>query len=384
MASAQSFFFIAGEPSGDALGASLMGALKARVSEPSFEGVGGDLMEAQGLSSMMDMEELCVMGLVEVVEHFPRLVRLIHGLVEEIEKQQPDVVVTVDLPDFNFRVAEKLKKRGLYKGKIYHYVAPSVWAWRPGRAKKIAQFLDGVMCLFPFEPPYFEKVGLRSEYVGHPMIETPLDSYNSEGFQEVFGMTKDVKKIGLMFGSRESELASHAKVILHAAELILEQEPHVHFVVPTLPNLYLEVVNIMQGAGAPFSVFQKPEHKWQAFLSCDAAIAVSGTVGLELAYANVPHVIGYRVNPLTWVVAKMLIKTRYAHLGNILLDQRVVPEYLQGMFKPERIAKGVLEILKYPEKAQYQKEAFAALRQAMKPDASFVPSQKAADFILKG
>jgi lipid-A-disaccharide synthase len=146
---AKSVFLIAGEPSGDALGAPLMRGLKEQgLSEANISGIGGDLMQAEGLESLLPMDDICVMGLWEVVWHLPRLLRLIEGLVEEIEERNPDVLVGIDLPDFNFQIAKRLRKRGVFKGKILHYVAPSVWAWRPGRAKDVASFLDGMMCLF--------------------------------------------------------------------------------------------------------------------------------------------------------------------------------------------------------------------------------------------
>ncbi len=376
-------FMIAGEASGDALGGPLMAALKEKNSMIDIRGVGGAAMKTKGLRSLLPMEELCVMGLWEVMWHLPRLLRLIQGLAEEIEAFQPDYLVTIDLPDFNFRLAEKLKKRGKFKGKIVHYVAPSVWAWRPGRAKKVAGYLDGIMCLFPFEPAYFEKEGLRAEYVGHPLIENDLSSVDVERFKAANEISGDAVKVGLFFGSREQEIKSLSPVIIEATELIREQVPDVHFIAPTLPHMDLDIVEILQPTGARFSVAAKPENKWAAIMSCDVAIAVSGTVGLELAYAGVPHVIGYKMHPASWRLAKMLVKSKYAHLANILLDAPVVPELLQGDCRPETIAKAVLELLLYDEKADAQKDAFKTLAAKLKPEGLESPSARAVQFILK-
>ena len=376
-------FMIAGEASGDALGGPLMAAFKARDPMCVIKGVGGAQMQAQGLESMLPMEDLCVMGLWEVLWHLPRLLKLIQGLAEEIEKEQPDILVTIDLPDFNFRLAEKLKKRGKFKGKIIHYVAPSVWAWRPGRAKKVAGYLDGMMCLFPFEPEYFEKEGLRAAYVGHPLIENDLSSCDVERFNQAHEIDEEAVKIGLLFGSREQEIKSLSPIILEATDLIREQIPDVHFIAPTLPHMDLDIVDILQPTGAPFSVVAKPEKKWDALMACDVAIAVSGTVGLELAYAGIPHVIGYKMHPLSWLLAKILVKTPYAHLTNILLDAPVVPELLQGDCKAEKIAKGVLELLLYDEKADAQKTAFKQLDEKLKPEGLESPSERAVQFILQ-
>ncbi|MCB1579739.1 MAG: lipid-A-disaccharide synthase, partial [Alphaproteobacteria bacterium] len=200
----KSVFFIAGEASGDSLGASLMRGLKKREGDlVKFSGIGGPLMEGQGFKSLLPMDDLCVMGLWEVVWQLPRLLRLIQGTVEEIEKCAPDVVVTIDLPDFNFEVAQRLKKRGIFKGKIVHYVAPSVWAWRPGRAKKIAGYFDGLMCLFPFEPAYFTEHGLDAAYVGHPLIEVDTAALDPKGFREDLHIQDGALCLGVLFGSRE-------------------------------------------------------------------------------------------------------------------------------------------------------------------------------------
>ncbi|MEO5365336.1 MAG: lipid-A-disaccharide synthase [Magnetococcus sp. WYHC-3] len=377
-------FLIAGEASGDTLGASLMRGLKNQgVPAANMVGIGGALMAEEGLESLLPMDELCVMGLWEVVGQLPRLLKLINAMVEEIENRQPDILVTIDLPDFNFQVAKRLKKRGVFKGKIIHYVAPSVWAWRPGRAKKIAAYLDGLMCLFPFEPKYFEKHGLKAAYVGHPLIELDKSAIDRTGFREnTLGIAPDTLCIGAFFGSREGEVATHMPLFLQGLDALHEQQPGFEVIAPTLPALEHEVRDAL--AGMPFTshVITDPRHKWNAFASCDAALAVSGTVGLELAYLGVPHLIGYRAHPLTALIVRLLIKTKFVHLGNIMLQEAVVPEYLQGKCTAQNLLLGLLRLIRQKETQAKQQEGFARLAQTLKIEDAQTPSARAAAFVL--
>ncbi|MGH1398333.1 MAG: lipid-A-disaccharide synthase [Alphaproteobacteria bacterium] len=371
-------FLIAGEESGDVLGGGLMAAMKEAQPEVRFIGVGGDAMTREGLSSLMPMQDLCVMGLFEVVMQMRRLLKLIDRMVEEIEKAQPDVVIGIDLPDFNFRVAKLLKKRGIYKGKILHYVAPSVWAWRPGRAKYVAGFLDGLMCLFPFEPEYFTKHGLKAAYVGHSIIEQ--DATPDRGMRKDLELGDDTLLIGLYLGSREQEVKRHGAVFCEALNAIYEESPNTFVLVPTLPHLEYEVRKVLEECQMPFFVSSDAEKKWAAMKACDVAMAVSGTVGLELSYMNIPHLIAYRANGLTAFVIKMLVKTKYAHLTNIILQKAAVPEFLQKECDDEIIAGEFSGLL---ESRDAQKEDFAALRAALTQSSDEAPSRRAAAFVAE-
>ena len=375
-----SVFLLAGEASGDALGGPLMEALKRANPAVTFKGVGGEAMQAAGLDSLLPMEELCVMGLVEVVEHLPRLMKLINKMVAYIEKAQPDVVVTIDLPDFNFRVAKQLKANGIFKGRIVHYVAPTVWAWRPGRAKKVAAFLDGIMCLFPFEPDYFTAHGLKAAYVGHPLTERDLATDDGGAFREARGIAADAKVLTVMFGSRPAEIKAHGKIFAEAISYIAEQEPNLQLIVPTLPHVEFDVLEVLGEIDVPAYVTLDQDEKWVAMAASDAAVAVSGTAGLELAYAGVPHVIGYKAGFVTWALVKILVKSKYAHLANILLDRPVVPELLQFGCTGSNVAAGVLAVLQDDDAIAAQKGAFDELRVGLKTDQA--PSDMAAGFVL--
>ena len=378
-------FLIAGEASGDALGAKLMAALRGQSTEPvEFVGIGGPLMEQEGMKSLLPQDELSVMGITEVIWQLPRLLTLINGVVEEVHKLKPDIVVTIDFPDFNFQVAKRLKKQGVYKGKIIHYVAPSVWAWRPGRAKKIAGFLDGLLCLLPFEPPYFTKHKLNAEFVGHPLVESGLDDADAAKFREDFEIPADATVLGLFFGSRESEISMMSEHLKETALIISEQTPNLVVIAPTLPKMEFAVRKVFENYEISPIVVANPEHKWDAFAACDVAVAVSGTVGLELAYMGVPHVIAYKMNPGNWVIIKALAKVKYAHLANILLGREAVPEFLQGKCSSLKISKGLMRILKKEDVRAAQVKDLQELKEKMQGDVSGQSSsQKAAAFILK-
>jgi lipid-A-disaccharide synthase len=381
---AKKIFMIAGEPSGDSLGGALIAALRAQSTDPLvIEGVGGDLMQAQGLKSLLPMSEICVMGLFEVVAQLPRLIKLINAMVEEIETRQPDVFLTIDLPDFNFEIGKRLKKRGIFKGQHIHYVAPTVWAWRPGRAKKIAAFLDGLICLYPFEPDYFTKHNLKAVYAGHPMVEKAIDKADGTAFKAEYDIPPDALSLGVLFGSRIAEFESMSRILTRSIQTIKEIHPNLVLIIPTLPHLEYEILQIISAIDCPAYVVTNTDSKWDAFKAMDLAVAVSGTVGLELAYAGTPHVIAYRLNPLSWLALKAMVKVKYAHLANLLLNELIVPEFLQWNATPLKISTELLRLIKLPSLRQQQKDKFQCLRQVMGADAAQTPSQRAAEFVLQ-
>lgn len=373
-------FMVAGEASGDVLGASLMRGLKLQKPDAIFEGIGGDAMQAEGLESLIPMKDICVMGIFEIALHLSRLLKLIHGTVEEIEKRQPDVFISIDLPDFNFQVAKRLKQRGIFKGKIIHYVAPTVWAWRPRRAKKISTFLDGLMCLFPFEPEYFKPHGLSAAYVGHPLIEDAVER-QGDAFKKHHEIADDAFVFGVYFGSREREVRAHGMVFKDVIEFLKAQYPNMVVVAPTTPDMEYHVHNVVSEIDCECVVASSANEKWAAMDACDLALGVSGTVGLELAYMNIPHVIAYKTNPLTWVLVRLLVKVKYAHLANILLDRDAVPECLQGQCKPVPIIKSLMGLQKNEDIRDKQKNDFEELRAKLRANISS-PSKNSAEYVL--
>lgn len=378
------YFLIAGEPSGDVLGKKLILALKKEHPDAEFLGIGGPLMIEVGLEPLLNMEELTVIGIWEVIMRLPQLRKIAIGLVDEIEKAQPDAVITIDFPDFNFAVGSLLKKRKSINTKLIHYVAPTVWAWRPGRAKKVAKFLDAMLCLFPFEPEYFKKHNLNSGFVGHPIIEDKPTQGEGQKFREARGIPADAKTVGLFFGSRTSELKNMKDIIKETAIYLNERFDNIHFIVPTLEHLELDILQTLQdGIDAPIYISHDHGAKWDAVSACDVAVAVSGTVALEIAYAGVPHVILYKANLLTYFIIRMLAKTKFVHLANIILDKAVVPEFLQLRCKSELIADEVEKLLNEPERCQEQVQEFVNIREKLGDDQNELPSMKAAHYILK-
>ncbi len=378
-------FFIVGEDSGDALAAPLIRALQNYPEggkNVECMGIGGPLMEEEGFETLLPMDQISVVGIWEILPKLLHLLRIKKAILEEIELKQPDAVITVDFPDFNFHIAKNLKKRGIYKGKIIHYVAPSVWAWRPERAQKIAQFLDGIMCLLPMEPEYFTKHHLKAEHVGHPLIVSDAKSATGDIFLKENEIPDSAKTLGLFFGSRESEFKNLSSIIKSAAKMIYDVEDNLHIIAPTLPRLEYDVQNILKDFNLPVYVISNPLMKWEAMKACDVGIAVSGTVGLELAYAGVPHIICYKVNPVTAFLIKKLIKIKHVHLANILLGKDVVPELLQEKCVPEIIAQSAIDILQDKKLREEQKTAFMELDAKLGSREGHTPSQKAATFIL--
>ncbi|MGN7438449.1 MAG: lipid-A-disaccharide synthase [Alcanivorax sp.] len=376
-------FFIVGEDSGDALAAPLINSLN-EMSPDDIEcmGVGGPLMAQENFETLLPMDQISIIGIWEVLPKIPRLIKLKKAIVEEIEKQQPDAVITVDFPDFNFWLAKELKKRGIFKGKILHYVAPSVWAWRPGRAQKISTFIDGMMCLFPMEVDYFTKHNMKAAHVGHPLTTSEAKAASADEFREANGISKDTPTLGLFFGSRESEFKNLSGIIKKAASLVHDVEEDINVISPTLPKLEFEIQKLLKDFTLPVFVTANPNTKWQAMKACDVAIAVSGTVALELAYAGVPHVICYKINPITAIIIKTMAKVKHVHLANILLEKEVVPECLQGKCVAEHIAQKSLELLQNQENRKEQLESFKELDEKLGGKGSMSPSNKAAEFIL--
>lgn len=377
MSERMKIYIIAGEASGDRLGAQAMAELKSRYPGVEFSGIGGSLMRAQGLESLFPMEELSVMGLAEIAPNLIHILKRIKQTIKNIEEINPDVLLTIDSPDFCFRVAKGVDKNGKTQLKKVHYVAPSVWAWRSGRAKKVAAFLDGILCLLPFEPPYFEKEGLKAAFIGHPVMQSGILEASGQIFRDDIGISGSEKTLGVFLGSRRSEIKRLGPVIKKALAELHDESKGLHLIVPTLPHLEPLVFATLKDYPGALHITAEPEMKWHAFKACDAAIAVSGTVGLELAIADVPHLIAFNMTPATWEIVKRVVKVRYAHLANILLDDDVVPEFIQPNCQPELIAAQAEQLLYDQEIGAAQRRRFEEVRQTIAPPSDI----SVADFI---
>ena len=381
-------FVIAGEASGDRIGADFMVALRDQYeNELEFQGIGGAAMQAAGLrQSLFDMNELAVMGLSEVLPKLLHIRRRIDETIQAIQAWQPDIVISIDAPDFGLRVQRRLNKVIDPQMRPYqvHYVAPTVWAWRAGRAAKMANYLDHVLCLYPFEPAYFRCHGLKADFVGHPVMESTVFDADPGAFREKHNISAGTRCVGLLLGSRRGELKRTAPYICAAAQrYAAETHDNIAFILPTLPHLETHVAELVRDIPAPVYISSDSEDKWAAFRTCDCAIAVSGTVGLELAVADVPHCIAYRTTMITYWLLSSLVKVDYAHMVNIMNDKAIVPEFLQSRATASALHNGMLLLLDNKDIRQRQMNAFQTFRDQLLPPQGDWPSQAAARAILQ-
>ncbi|WP_424967375.1 lipid-A-disaccharide synthase [Dinoroseobacter sp. S375] len=339
-------FLIAGEPSGDKLGAALMAGLKSLVPEIRFTGVGGPLMQAEGLSSLFPMDELSVMGIAEVLPKYRALKRRIAETAQAVLDETPDVLVTIDSPDFCLRVAKIVKAARAQK--IVHYVAPSVWAWRPGRADKMAKVVDEVLCLLPFEPPYMTRAGMQAHFVGHPVVAEPEASADAAvAFRAAHGLAAEAPLILALPGSRRGEVGRLAERFGAALRPVLEAHPKARVVVvPATPVRDMVAEAMRDWPGDPILTSgSDPDEKRAVFAAADLALAASGTVSLELAAAGTPMVIAYDMNWLSRILIGRLLRIDTVTLVNLVSETRTIPECLGKDCTPEAIANALSSLL---------------------------------------
>jgi lipid-A-disaccharide synthase len=377
-APARRMVLIAGEPSGDVLGARLMTALqRAGAGSLRLEGIGGEQMTAAGLESRFAMQELSHMGLVELLPHLPRLRRRLAETVGWLRREPPDVLITIDAPGFCLRVAKRLAGAGV---PILHYVAPTVWAWKPGRAAQIAKLVDHLLAILPFEPPYFTRHGLACTYVGHPALETMAGTPLKTAFRRRYGIPEEAPLLCVLPGSRRFELTRLLTLFVAAVRLVAPRHGGLRVVLPTVAGVASLAEAKARDFGVPVTVISDPALKRDAFAACDLALAASGTVAVELAVTDTPAVIAYRANPISAAVARRMIKVRYASLVNLLLDRPATPEFLQENCRPEHLAEAIDLLLRDPAARAAQR---AAYREALAMLAvEGLPSERAAGVAL--
>ena len=338
-------FLIAGEPSGDALGAALLNGLRQLDPDLSIAGVGGPLMAAEGLTSLFPMSELSVMGLVEVLPKYRALKRRIAETAEAALAFRPDVLITIDSPDFCLRVARRVRDAapGI---RTVHYVAPSVWAWRPGRAERMAEVIDHVLAILPFEPPLMHEAGMSCDFVGHPVVSQPrATSEEAAAFRAAHDIAPDAPLVLCLPGSRRGEVARLGGRFDEALMRLRDRVPEIRVVLPTVPGV-ADMVGTMakRWPSAPVVVEDAAE-KRAAFAAADLALAASGTVSLELAANAVPMVIGYDMAPLSRMLVGWLLRTDTVTLVNLVSETRAVPEFLGRRCQPGPMAAALVGLL---------------------------------------
>ncbi|MWD27795.1 lipid-A-disaccharide synthase [Aquicoccus sp. SCR17] len=378
-------FVIAGELSGDRLGANFMEGMHTLTGgDVAFDGIGGPRMEAQGLRSLFPMSEINVMGVAEILSQYRALKRRIHETAQAVIDAQPDVLVTVDLPEFSLRVAQLVKARSNIR--CVHYVAPTVWAWRPGRAQKMARHIDQVLALLPFEPPYMEAAGMRCDFVGHPVVMDPQASPGEvRDFRDVHGIG-EAPVLLMLPGSRRSEVGRLLPVFARVAERMQAARPDLRLVVPAAASVEEEVSRaVAEWPGRPIVVHPGGSEaavteKRAAFGAADVALAASGTVSLELAAANTPMVIAYDMSWLSRQIIGRMLRTDTVTLVNLVSDTRIVPEFIGPACRPEPIAAALDRLLEAPEG---QRDAMALTMQRLGRGGE-APGIRAARAVLDG
>ena len=379
-------YLIAGEPSGDMLGARLMRALKEQNPNVSFAGVGGDNMEKEGLTSLFNISDLAIMGLVEVIPSIPKVLRHIKETVTDIKTKQPDVVISIDSWSFSARVHKAIRKQGI---KVYqmHYVAPQVWAWKKRRARTMYKYIDRLLTLFPNEPAYFTPYQLPTDFVGHPVVESSMITADSQDFIKKYQIPSD-KKIALILpGSRHNEVANLLPIFMETVTALKTRYPELYFVLPTVKTVENRVRQIIATMPAETQkdilIINTQSERYAAAKSAQIAIAASGTVALELAIVDVPHLVAYRVPRLTAWLVRHLTSIKFVNLTNLLLNRLIVPELLQEECNLQKITATAEELLDTTSTLyQREKQGFAQLRETLGVG-KVRPSRKAAEIIMR-
>lgn len=371
-------FIVSGETSGDNLAGRLMAALKRETGgHIRFAGVGGPQSESQGLNSLFPMSDLSVMGLAEVLPHLPRLIQRINETAREARRLKPDAVVTVDSPGFSLRLAHHLRGSGI---PVIHYVAPQLWAWGPFRARKLKKRIDHILALLPFEVPFFEQYGIACTYVGHPTIDSGAEHGDGPAFRARHGIAGDAHLLCVLPGSRAGEVRRMLPVFGDAIEILRDTHPDLRITIPVVDSVAEVVRDIARDW--PSVLITNMAERFDAFAAANAALAKSGTVTLELAFAKAPMVVAYRVSaPTAFIVRRMGVSVEHASLVNLLLGREAVPEFLQENCTPERLAAAVDGILRSKQIRAGQLEAFKEVVKALgEPTPS--PSERAAKVVL--
>ena len=374
---------IAGEVSGDILGAGLIHALKARYPQAKFIGIGGERMIAEGFETLFDMEELSVMGLVEVLKHLPRLLKIRRSIIEQLSALKPDVFIGIDAPDFNLDVELKLKQRGI---KTIHYVSPSVWAWRQKRVYKIAAATNLVLAFLPFEKAFYDRFNVPCRFIGHTMADAiPLKPNRDEACQ-LLNLDSTQRYVAMLVGSRGSEVEFLSEPFLQTAQLLHQRYPDVKFLVPLInQKRRQQFEQIKQRVAPELDMILLDGNARAAMITAEATLLASGTAALEAMLCKSPMVVGYRMKPFTYFLAKRLVKTKYVSLPNLLADEMLVPELIQEDCNPTNLAEKLSQYLSEDKSAVQNRhvllQRFVELHQRIQCNADQQAAQAVIDLL---
>ena len=374
---------IAGEVSGDILGAGLIHALKARYPHAKFIGIGGERMLAEGFETLFDMEELSVMGLVEVLKHLPRLLNIRRSIIEQLSALKPDVFIGIDAPDFNLDVELKLKQQGI---KTIHYVSPSVWAWRQKRVYKIAAATNLVLAFLPFEKAFYDRFNVPCRFIGHTMADVIPLKPNREEACQLLNLDPAQRYVAILVGSRGSEVEFLSEPFLQTAQLLHQRYPNVKFLVPLInQKRRQQFKQIKQRVAPELDMILLDGNARAAMIAAEATLLASGTAALEAMLCKSPMVVGYRMKPFTYFLAKRLVKTKYISLPNLLADEMLVPELIQEDCNPTKLAEKLSLYLSEDKSAVQNRhvllQRFAELHQRIQCNADQQAAQAVIDLL---
>ena len=374
---------IAGEVSGDILGAGLIHALKARYPHAKFIGIGGERMIAEGFETLFDMEELSVMGLVEVLKHLPRLLKIRRSIIEQLSALKPDVFIGIDAPDFNLDVELKLKQRGI---KTIHYVSPSVWAWRQKRVYKIAAATDLVLAFLPFEKAFYDRFNVPCRFIGHTMADAIPLKPNRDDACQLLNLDPAQRYVAMLVGSRGSEVEFLSEPFLQTAQLLHQRYPDVKFLVPLInQKRRQQFEQIKQRVAPELDMILLDGNARAAMITAEATLLASGTAALEAMLCKSPMVVGYRMKPFTYFLAKRLVKTKYVSLPNLLADEMLVPELIQEDCNPTNLAEKLSQYLSEDKSAVQNRhvllQRFVELHQRIQCNADQQAAQAVIDLL---
>lgn len=373
-------WLLAGETSGDELGAKLMRALRHFNPSLKFYGVGGPKMQEEGMEILFPMQELAVMGLVEVIPKIRTLSQRLTQAVNHITSLHPDIVITIDSPGFSLRLLKKIQNLAIPR---VHYVAPQVWAWHTSRVKKFPGLWEKLLCLLPFEEQFFSQYGLQTNFVGHPILETDIHHGNAEQFRSEHHLAPQQPVLLLMPGSRRSELPKLMPIFKETLVLVKQKYPDLVAVLPTSPLAKDHINQVIAHWSIKPIIIHNPKDKYNAYAAANLALTKSGTTTLELALANIPMIVTYRVNPITAIIARRMIQVPFVAMVNLLAKRQVVPELLQEDCNPSKLSETVIDFFKNPTKMQAQKDAFVEIIHSLQAPHHQPPSYEAAQEILK-
>jgi lipid-A-disaccharide synthase len=326
-----SFLVSAGEASGEAHCAQLIRALRSAVPDAEFFGLGGERMRAAGCDIVVDCRDVAVVGLVEIVSHLPKIYGEFHKLLRAVESRRPRAAILIDFPDFNFRLARKLQDRGI---PVFYYVSPQLWAWRPGRVELVRKYVRKMLVIFPFEEQFYREHGIEVAYVGHPLADVPLPDISRQNFAAEYGLNADRRWIALLPGSRRKEVEMNLPEMLGTAARLGNEFDYILPVAPTLDREWMEEL-LARNTSVPVTLTTDA----RATLAHSRAAAVaSGTATVEAALIGTPFVVVYRVSGLTWQLGHRFVKVPHFAMPNLIAEREVVPEFIQGEFKAEKLA----------------------------------------------